>query len=356
MECLQTVPFVHPHTVENQPPRLRDVEADFVIEFGLNGEGVDATKDRVLIAEVKSSGHPGVARLALERLHYYGRLYQDYDKQARRPILLFVAPFISHETAKLCQEAGISYVDLAGNCRLSFDTVYIERKGNPNPYTREQNRKTLFAPKAERALRVLLREPGRPWQVQQLARIADISLGTASDVKKLLQERDWLKADRDGVRLTQPVALLKEWSEQYNYRRSKAHDFFSLQAIAVTEAAIAEACSAEGIRYAFTGFSGAARLAAFVRYTKAVAYVASGIERIAADAKLKPVTRGANVTLLTPYDDGVFIDSVPINGDTVTSALQVYLDLQHAHARGEEAAEYLYEQKIKLTWGETNAS
>ncbi len=351
--CLRSVPFLRLCSVHHNLTLPQGVKLDTLLDFLLTGQGEGAPQ--VLIAELKSSGYPGVARPALEQLRYYGRLFQEQDTEARQPVLVFVAPFISEETANLCREQGIGYVDLAGNCLLSFDTVYIERRGNPNPFTREQNRKTLFAPKAERALRVLMREPGRAWQVQELAREAAISLGTASDVKKLLQERDWVRADRNGIRLTRPEALLAEWAERYDYRRSKARDFYSLKPPAETEAAIAAACRDRGAKYAFTGFSGAARHAAFVRYNKATAYVAHDIEEIAWSAKLKEVKSGANVTLLTPYDEGVFLGSEEVNGETVASPLQVYLDLQHAPARGAEAAERLFHQKIEPTWSQSHA-
>jgi hypothetical protein len=49
---------------------------------------------------------------------------------------ILVAPYISPQSARLCVENGIGYVDLAGNCRLSFGSVYVERDGKPNPAPR----------------------------------------------------------------------------------------------------------------------------------------------------------------------------------------------------------------------------
>lgn len=58
----------------------------------------------------------------------------------------------------------------------------------------------------------------------------------------------------------------------------------------------------------------------------------------------------ANVTLLTPYDDGVFYEATEGDGVRMVSPVQVYLDLIGYRGRGEEAASFLLEQVIERTW------
>ncbi len=65
---------------------------------------------------------------------------------------------------------------------------------------------------------------------------------------------------------------------------------------------------------------------------------------------LKRVTSGANVTLLTPYDEGVYYGSREFNGIQVASPIQVYLDLAADRGRGEEAAKELMEKVIRPSW------
>jgi hypothetical protein len=65
---------------------------------------------------------------------------------------------------------------------------------------------------------------------------------------------------------------------------------------------------------------------------------------------LKPVTSGANVTLLGPYDEGVFYGSQDREGTQVVSSVQVYLDLKNIRGRGEEAAQALLDQVISKIW------
>ncbi len=92
----------------------------------------------------------------------------------------------------------VGYIDLAGNCRLSFDNVYIEQEGRPNLFSEKRDLRTLYSPKAERVLRALLHGPGKIWKIKELAEAVEISLGQASNVKKLLNDREWIQAGPTG--------------------------------------------------------------------------------------------------------------------------------------------------------------
>jgi len=65
---------------------------------------------------------------------------------------------------------------------------------------------------------------------------------------------------------------------------------------------------------------------------------------------LQPVSSGANVALIKPYDDGVFYGTVLRDGAPVVSAIQTYLDLMATKGRGEEAAQAILEEVIKPQW------
>ena len=79
-------------------------------------------------------------------------------------------------------------------------------------------------------------------------------------------------------------------------------------------------------------------------------YIDGSIEDIAAALQLKKVESGANVTLLQPYDDGVFYGLRNIGGTNVVSDIQLYLDLKAYKGRGEDAAQAIFEKRIKPKW------
>jgi hypothetical protein len=299
--------------------------------------------EQLLMAEVRPSGQPRLAREAINQLVRYRASHpQAYG--------VFIAPYISPQAAALCTQEGVGYADVAGNCHLSFRHVYIEREGKPNPFAQKRDLRSLYSPKAARVLRVLLTDPRRSWKVQALATEAQVSLGQVANVKKLLHDREWLDSEHDGFRLRDPQALLTEWSAQYVFRRNHVQDYYSLRTVEEIETALATLCRKERIPYALTGFSGAARLAPAVRYQRVMAYVHDEREALISRLQLKPVSSGANVSLLTPYDDGVFYGAKNYEGSRVVSPIQLYLDLHGFRGRGEDAAKVLLDEVILPSW------
>lgn len=337
--CLADVPFAQ---VEADPSPI-DQEGNR--ETGIRLRMPDG--ERLLVAEVKTNGEPRHARDAINRLYRY-------RERCPNAYGLFIAPYISPRVALLCEEEGIGYLDLAGNCRLAFDQVYIREGGRPNPFAHKRPLRSLYAPKAERVLRVLLTHPRRRWKVQELAGEADVSLGQVAKVKALLTDREWVRMQAEGMSLCDPAALLTEWAQNYRYRRNESREFYFLQSVAEFENALGALGRETGVRYALTSFSGAARLAPFVRYQKATAYVASGddLERLAHHLNLKPVTSGANVSLLLPYDEGVFYDARYSEDPPIVTPIQCYLDVQSLSGRGKEAAEALWREALQPLWRE----
>jgi hypothetical protein len=263
---------------------------------------------------------------------------------------VFAAPYISPEAAAICTGEGIGYLDFAGNCFLSFGQVHIERTGNANPFTDNRDLRSLYSPKASRILRVLLLNPKTVWRVQFLAKEAGVSIGLVSKVKKLLADREWIRTEAEGLILASPEAVLREWAANYSYGKSEIRDFYSLKSVPEIEAQIAEVASREVIRYALTGFSGADRLAPFTRYHKVTAYVEETDKDLTSLLNLKKVATGANVSLVIPYDEGVFYGSQDCAGTQVVSPVQVYLDLLGSPGRGEEAAQEILEKAIRPSW------
>ncbi len=109
-------------------------------------------------------------------------------------------------------------------------------------------------------------------------------------------------------------------------------------------------CRQKDLKYALTGFSGAARLAPAVRYQRVTAYVEKTEEDLVSLLNLKEVPSGANVSLLTPYDEGVFYGVREIEGIRIACPVQIYLDLWGFRGRGEEAANAVLEKVIRPQW------
>ena len=335
MKCLQEVPFVKVELIK-ESKRLK-AGPDLLLQVKTR-----ASKSTLMV-DVKSVGQPRVVREATNQL-------ARFKEQLPDAYGVVMAPYISQQAAEICRDEGFGFADLAGTCVLAFDQVFISKEGKENPFTRKRDLRSLYSPKAERVLRVLLSAPGRCWKSQSLAQEAGVSLGQGFNVKKLLADREWVQAGDEGFRLTAPAELLAEWEENYDFRRSTVREFYTLRPIADVERLLPETCEKEKSAYALAGFSSAARYAPMVRYQRAMAYVSGNLDRVAERLELKPVTSGANVNLIIPYDEGVLYGAETKGGAKVTSPVQTYLDLRQIKGRGEEAADFLKQQVIKNTW------
>jgi len=303
--------------------------------------------EKIILVELKTSGQPRIAREAINELIRHRDLPEFENSYA-----IFMAPYISQRTAEICEKEKVGYSDLVGNCRLSFDTVHVEKKGQPNIFSERRELRSLYSPKASRILRVLLLEPFKQWKIEELAKKADVSIGHVSNVKRLLTEREWVVQREDGFSLYEPTQLLKEWIESYHhsFKKNEAKDFYSFEDISSLEYSVADVFKELNVRYALTGFSGAARFSPFVRYNLVTVYVEEVTDKMIKLLNIKQVTSGPNLRLIIPNDTSVFFDSRDIEGVHVASPLQVYLDLTQISGRGEEAAQELFDTQLKPIW------
>jgi hypothetical protein len=334
--CLENVPFLGVRSIEAES-EANDMQPDLLAELELSD------KKQTVVIEAKRSGHPRFARDAVNQLLRYKERYPEAYG-------VFAAPFISLKAAEICFKEEIGYVDLSGNCRLCFDRIYIEKQGNPNRFAEKRDLRTLYSPKAQRVLRVLLSNPKKSWKTKDLSEQAEVSLGQVINVKKLLADREWIRIEPNGFTLSQPEALLREWAENYSYQKNRICNFYTLKRAAEFEADLATVCTRESLKYALTSFSAAARLAPAVRQQKTIAYIEESGVNLASLLALKEVPSGANVSLLTPYDEGVFYSAREIDGIRIASSVQIYLDLLGSPGRGEEAAAALLEEVIRPQW------
>jgi hypothetical protein len=208
---LEKVPFLKIVSWKKDA-RLGEFMPDLVIKISL------ATTEQVVIADIRSSGQPRIAREAVNQLYRY-------RDEAPCMYGVFMAPYITSQAAAICEKAGIGYSDLAGNCRLVFGQVYIERRDWPNPSIVKRELRSLFTPKASHILSVLLADPKRSWKVLDLAKEARVSLGQASNVKKLLEDREWAERSTKGLRLSQPDKLRAAWAsaDSFGKKRMATH-------------------------------------------------------------------------------------------------------------------------------------
>jgi len=300
-----------------------------------------------LVVEVKSNGAPRFVRSGVYQLESCVRRLRRSSQAngARRLIPMLVSPYLSPESRAICTAHDVAYLDLVGNVRLAFDAVYIERAVADRPRSETRALRSIFTPKAAAILRVLLRDPDRPWRVAELAAKANASYGHVSNVRRALLEREWLEVRDDGAVLVQPEALMQTWRE--NYRRPPGQSitgYTHLHGRQLDELLRGKLNShPERPRAIYSLHSAAQWLAPFSRSGTETFYAdGSGAEVLKADLKLTPAVGGANVVLHVPTDESLFDDaSEPAPNVFCTSPIVTYLDLWIGNDREREAAVHL---------------
>ncbi len=303
-----------------------------------------------LVVEGKRSGQPRMVRGGVLQLESYLR-HLPQDKPCYG---VFLAPFISAESARICTEAGMGYADLAGNAHLSFDQVFIDIRTAKNPFREKRELRSLFTPKAGRILKVLLTPPLRAWKVKELGKETGVSLGHVSNVRKRLLDREWARVDDAGLRLTRPEGLARAWQDSYEPRPQKRTRYYSLlhgeEMETAFRAALAEAGAGE--HAVLSSFSAARWFAPYARQATHFFYAdAVGSEVLRRHLQLEPTTQGKNVVIEEPREDDVFTRRIePVSGIWCSGLLQTWLDLSATGERGREAAEHLLQHRLLPEW------
>jgi hypothetical protein len=333
---LVDIPFVKLKETKTNV-KVNDKEIDIVLNTVVSG------KPAKFIVEVKSQGEPRFVRMAIAQI-------KDYIQNVKDSYGILAAPYLSDTSRQICKEAGIGCIDLAGNAFLSFRTIYIDRSNRPNPFAVTRISKSVFSPKSSRILRVLLSNPSKKWYVENMSKEAGISIGLTSRVKQVLLAEEWIKEEDKRFYLAKSEEVLAQWVNNYSYEKNLMFSFYSSLSEDQLEATIKNECEKRKYRYGLALFSGARKIAPFVRFMRFFSYIDGDIEEIANALQFKKVETGANVTILQPYDEGIFYGLQEINGIKVVSDIQLYLDLKSYKGRGEEAAQAIFEQRIKPKW------
>ena len=292
--------------------------------------------------ELKATGEPSVLRRSAAWLkNLLARTKSDYA--------IIVAPFISREGMEICRDLGLGFVDLSGNCLLSLDGLYVERAGNPNKFKKPREIQNLFSPKSSRAIRCLLSDPKRSWTLKGLATETGVSIGLIHRIATALENNFFAKKEIGAFKLEDPARLLEAWREEY-YRRAPKWGRYVVKAASIKDSLtkIKTAAIQQGVRYAFTGPSGASLIASYLTPTAIHLYVDVSRQEFLEKIKADQVSSEGNLLIRVVEQENEFIGSRQVKGFYVVSDLQLYLDLWAMGGRGQEAAEELRRKRLRF--------
>jgi hypothetical protein len=289
---------------------------------------------RLLLVEVKISTGPAQVQRAAEQLLGYQSNYPD-------SIALLAVPFMSPAGAQAARDAGMNWIDLSGNAHIQADDLYVHVEGRPNQYRSAGRPSSPFAPKSARATRVLLLDPSRWWRQKDLVSATGLDDGNVSRIVRRLNEELLLEHRQREFRPRDPDLLLDAWAQDFRFDR---HDVLPghLSGSGVEVARdLDDKLSSLGVHHAFTGLPAAWALDRFAQFRLSTVYVEGDPRDAAEHIDIRPTSRGANVQLVGPNDQGIFTGEQIQDGLNCVAPVQVYLDLLHLPERADEAAGHL---------------
>ncbi len=284
----------------------------------------------------------------------------------RSPYLILAAPWLSPRTTqRIAMEKGVGWFDLAGNAHIDFPGAYLHVEGIPNPFETKERTIAWTSRHAQRVLRELLEptQAGRSWKQRDLASecFPNVSLGTVNKVAKRLVESAYAEETSQGLRLTDPEGLLRDWAKSYRPIHQTTRTYYTTLHGDALQDRLREVFLAHQLSppdtmatLALAGSSAAAWFAPHLRSSSLYCYATPGGERaLVKTLELQPADKGANVTLWVTPRSGAFRHRIHLpNGITSTSMVQTYLDLWAGGERSREAADHLLTQKLRPFWNQ----
>lgn len=296
-----------------------------------------------------------------------------------RVIPTIAAPFLGEAGRGVAEAAGVAWLDLSGNARIIAPGMRVVIAGRPNRFRTVGRPSSVFAPKSARVVRWLLTHPARSFSQREIARSTGMTEGFVSRIVGRLATDGYVEridptgggdglghgaADGSGhgdgsgprrstsrIRARDPSVLLDAWRGEYDFTK---HTLLAGHVAARSGDAatrfVADVFRERGVPHVATGLSAAWQLTRFAAFRVATFFVetepaAEVIEALGFREDLP----GANLWLVVPNDEGVYLGAEPRDGVRCVHPVQAYLDLKGHPERAAEAADHL--RSKLLTWG-----
>jgi len=321
------------HHMKNQERLKNNNRYDAVLEL--------PDLKKIIVVEVKAHFHPG---------HIDKFLKMCGDGADSNVLPLVVTPYISESSYTYCMENNVNVIDFSGN-------IYLKLSDNPicfiERYRENKNAKpvrsagSVFTARVTRLVRALLSSPGKEWTQKELIAQAGINAGYASVVLRQMKDEGYISITDSIIRLIEPNRMLDGWLGVYRYFRHKVQSY-AVEAENYEQGLdkVAKSLKETGLRFAFTGQSGA-----YIRTKQnATDNYAVYVSKFPDETDgLVRVKSGGNVRLFVPQDEGVFQFTTE-NGryGQVVSDAQLYLDLSKMPGKDIKQADDFRELKLKF--------
>lgn len=268
-------------------------------------------------------------------------------------IPLLVAPYLSPQKQQLLRDEKVCYLDTAGNAWVEAGGAFIDRCSGKQKEVIPSLTQDPFSDKASLVIRLLF--SGNTLGIRPISAALSeqgfaLSPGYVSKVVASLGELRYAVKTGNGVRLVNRELLLQDWSHAYQQKARRRHSrgwYLPEADPAQLARLVGRALEGNG---ALTDRSGASFIDSHASFDTVDILPSNrdATSEVLEKLGAVPAERGANINVReAAYPLSSLYGSRSVDGVPVVSDLQLYLDLRCQPQRGEEAAEHLYERRIR---------
>ena len=277
----------------------------------------------------------------LDRAHINALIAQAkyYAEKDRRPMLL-LARYVPAPSAEKLIDAGVNFIDRAGNVHLMLGKSYGRTVVGKREQQRAKEAKTMTAAKGQLLFALAAYEQSPTWTVRQLAEASGVGKSNVATIRKQLVDEGILTRTfhlRDGKELE--GQLLRAYEQALRPKllinRFRAAESSTKQFLKKIRDTFAKA----SLKWSLTGGPAAFELQRFYKGPEIPIFVESLGEATLRELRVLPDRNGPLILLRT-------FGTVPfwkeIRGNTIAHPWLIYCELMYSSdPRAHEAAEQL---------------
>lgn len=322
---------------------------DGLIEIEMQGKSLD------VYVEVKKTLYPRDIRNAVWNLNACMR-HRNHRHEA---VGMVAADTLSPGAKRELVSQNVAFFDLGGSLYLKHDHWLLNIEKAPRRNHKIHHGLELFTDARESVVHTLLKHSNEWLNGTELSMLAETSQYTCSLVLQELTLREWVESVGSGPSkrrmLSQPGKLLDAWAEQWQERKDKQTKWYTfVENPKDLLAHLAEQINRDRLDFpwAFTGASAANAVSPLLTSTGGAEIILPKgyAERMAKVLGLKPVSKGANVTLIERHAASLLHrHRQPDPPAFFASAYILYLDLLDGRGRNAELADHL-RNRLESSW------
>ncbi len=314
------------HAVCDQQPKS-DSGVDAVFRLG----------DTRFVVEVKSSARSDSVARAIAHV-------RNAASAVSNGVPLLVVPSMGETGAAICEQEGISWIDLNGNASISTDRfhIYVRGRRDRSPEIAREAGVNPFSKSASRVVHALLTNPRKNWRRSELESATELDKGYISKIVAALAEQGYIKEYSERrvriVNVRQPLVLLDAWRESYKPSRPQSWGLVAAHSGSEALHRVVKALARTDVDYAVSGLGAASHYAHFGSFRRVDVYV-RGVppDAVASELSLGTNERGRNIAFHGGFENAA-IGLNRENAMCYASPILTYLDVSHLPERSEEAS------------------